>query len=240
MLFSIKLSMCLLSKDNSEKIFFSSSLSSLTLGSSVATLAFKLSPNAGNNSSSTASALSTNFAPDLIRLLVPLLLGEVTFPGTAKTSLPCSKAKSAVIKAPLFSAASTTTVPKAKPLSILFLAGKLFRSGRMKTGNSDKIAPCSAICFLKLIFSGGYVCPKPQPKTAIVSAPADKAALWANVSIPLAKPLIILNPAEASFKQSLSATSFPYSEGVRVPTTAKGRVMEFKGFPFIYKIGGGS
>jgi len=46
-------------------------------------------------------------------------------------------------------------------------------------------------------------------------------------------PLIILNPAEASLKQSLSATSLPYSEGVRVPTTAKGRVMVFKDLPFI-------
>ncbi len=47
----------------------------------------------------------------------------------ANTSLPCSRAKSAVIKAPLFAAASTTKIPADKPLIILFLRGKLALSG---------------------------------------------------------------------------------------------------------------
>jgi hypothetical protein len=50
--------------------------------------------------------------------------GEVISPGTANTSRPSSSAKSAVIKAPERSRASTTTVARQSPAMILFLAGK--------------------------------------------------------------------------------------------------------------------
>jgi len=53
-----------------------------------------------------------------------LLPEEKILPGTANTSLPSSRAKSAVIKEPLRSAASTTTTPRDKPLIIRFRAGK--------------------------------------------------------------------------------------------------------------------
>lgn len=45
-------------------------------------------------------------------------------PGTANTSRPSSSAKSAVIKAPERSRASTTTVARQSPAMIRFLAGK--------------------------------------------------------------------------------------------------------------------
>ena len=46
-------------------------------------------------------------------------------PGTAKTSLPCSKAKFAVIREPLLIPASITSVPKVRPDIRRFLIGKV-------------------------------------------------------------------------------------------------------------------
>ena len=46
---------------------------------------------------------------------------EFIFPGSAKMSLPCSRASCAVISAPLFISPSTTRVPMLIPLMILFL-----------------------------------------------------------------------------------------------------------------------
>jgi len=53
------------------------------------------------SSSTISSALSTSFAPSLIRLWVPLERIEVILPGRPKTSRFCSSAELAVISAPL-------------------------------------------------------------------------------------------------------------------------------------------
>ena len=50
------------------------------------------------------------------------------FPGTAKTSLPCSRARSAVIREPLFSAASTTTTPSESPAATRLRSRKKWRN----------------------------------------------------------------------------------------------------------------
>ena len=63
------------------------------------------------------------------------------FPGTAKTSFPCSNAIFAVITAPLFSPASTTKTPSDKPLIILFLCGKFSLFGFVPLGYSEIIYP---------------------------------------------------------------------------------------------------
>jgi len=57
----------------------------------------------------------TNLAPIFIKLLGPKEFLARIGPGIAKTSLFCSKASLAVIKAPLFSGASITKIPKLKP-----------------------------------------------------------------------------------------------------------------------------
>src|SRR3989304_5581325 len=66
-------------------------------------------------------------------------------PGTAKTSLPCSAATSAVMRAPLASPASTTTRTMANPDTIRLRTGKLPASGRVPSGYSVRMAPCAAV-----------------------------------------------------------------------------------------------
>ena len=62
-------------------------------------------------------------------------------PGKANTSRPCSKAMRAVIKDPLRKAASTTNIPKDKPLMIRFRLGKLAACGGERVGNSETMEP---------------------------------------------------------------------------------------------------
>ena len=76
------------------------------------------------SSSKMSLTLVTTLAPFLIRSLVPSDCGEKMEPGTAKTSRLNSKAKLAVMSVPLFSSASTTSVPMDSPAIIRFLAGK--------------------------------------------------------------------------------------------------------------------
>lgn len=97
------------------------------------------------NSSKMSLALVTSFAPCLIKLCGPALNDEKIGPGTAKTSRPCSKAQSAVISDPLFSAASTTKTPKLSPLIIRFLSGNNPGKGGVCGGYSDKSSPKDSI-----------------------------------------------------------------------------------------------
>ena len=76
------------------------------------------------NDSSTSAAAVSGVAPSLQQAFVPAERRDVISPGTAKTSLPSSSAKSAVMSAPLRSRASTTTVAAHSPAMILFRAGK--------------------------------------------------------------------------------------------------------------------
>ena len=62
-------------------------------------------------------------------------------PGTAKRRLPCSRQRRAVMRAPLFMSASTTTVASESPLMIRFLTGKFFADGGEPGGYSDMTAP---------------------------------------------------------------------------------------------------
>jgi hypothetical protein len=66
-------------------------------------------------------SFETMIAPDFIRLFVPVLIGEFIFPGTAKTGLPRSRAKLAVWRLPLFSAASVMSSASLSAAIIRFL-----------------------------------------------------------------------------------------------------------------------
>lgn len=68
-----------------------------------------------SRSSSTSSALSTSFAPCRSNAWHPRACGAWMEPGMAKTSLPCSAARRAVMSEPDCSAASTTSVPWLRP-----------------------------------------------------------------------------------------------------------------------------
>ena len=95
------------------------------------------------SSSSTSSVPVIAAAPSLSRLFVPCATLEVTRPGTAATQRPRSFAKSAVIRLPLGSAASTTRMSRASPAMIRLRAGKLQRYGSVPGGSSDSTSPRS-------------------------------------------------------------------------------------------------
>ena len=68
----------------------------------------------------------------------------VISPGTANTSRPSSSAKSAVIRAPLRSRASTTTVAALRPATMRLRAGNRHGAGSTPGGYSEAISPLSA------------------------------------------------------------------------------------------------
>ena len=80
-----------------------------------------------------------------MRALVPRLIGASKGPGTANTSLPCSSAVVAVISAPLFSGASTTTVARLRALSSRLRTGKCSALGTVPGGYSDRMTPVAAM-----------------------------------------------------------------------------------------------
>src|ERR1017187_3981513 len=109
-----------------------------------------------SNSLRISSTSSVNFAPSLINLFAPLDKIESARPGTANTCRPCSPAWFAVINAPLFKFASTTTTPNDQPLMMRFRIGKFWRSGCTPKGNSVTTAPpFSTISSANFLFSEG-------------------------------------------------------------------------------------
>ena len=119
--------------------------------------------------------------------------------------------------------ASTTNTPIDNALIILFLCGKCIFSGLVPIGYSEIIQPPDFIIFLaNSILSFGYILSIPLPRTAIVR-PILKlfnntfslftfciAPICAHVSIPIAKPLIILIPCLLNSLEILYAVFLPY------------------------------
>src|SRR5712691_5219073 len=108
------------------------------------------------SSSQTSSQVATSLAPCLIKVLGPHELLLVTLPGTAYTSRFCSRAQRAVMRVPLYSAASTTSTPADMPLIIRLRMGKFCGAAKVLRGNSEIRAPPSAtICSDRREFSFG-------------------------------------------------------------------------------------
>lgn len=106
-----------------------------------------------------SSAPVTRVAPSRIRAWQPsdecLSMG----PGMQNTSLPCSLAIRAVIKAPLRTEASTTSVAQLQPLTMRLRMGKVVREGGVPWG----ILRLPRHCRLKFVepafyFLGGRAC----------------------------------------------------------------------------------
>ena len=95
--------------------------------------------------SSTSSAQVTGVAPSRSSAFVPAESELVISPGTARTSRPSSSAKSAVIRAPLRSRASITTVARQRPAMILLRAGKRHGAGSTPGSYSETTRPVSQI-----------------------------------------------------------------------------------------------
>ena len=91
------------------------------------------------------------------------LIGLKMLPGTAITSRPCSSAKSAVIRAPLRSPASTMTVPVDRPEIMRLRRGKLTASGGTPGANS-------------LVMSATWV-PWPMPTRRTLAPPGPTGAV---------------------------------------------------------------
>ena len=90
----------------------------------------------------TNSSISHNTpAPSARRRLDPRHSGTAMAPGTAHTSRPDSAAWRAVMRAPLFSAASTTTTASHRPAMIRFRAGNLHGNGASSRKYSETSAP---------------------------------------------------------------------------------------------------
>ena len=98
----------------------------------------------GRISSRMSSARITSLAPSRMSRFVPALRAESTFPGTAKTSRPCSRAKRAVIREPLRRVASTTPRPERKSADNPVAYGKMVAVRRRAEGNSERTAPLEA------------------------------------------------------------------------------------------------
>ena len=94
---------------------------------------------------STSHASMTSPAPSRISWLQPRLEAALMGPGTANTSLPCSSAVLAVISAPLFSGASTTTTARLRPLMMRLRTGKWPPRGSVPGGYSDNSTPVAAM-----------------------------------------------------------------------------------------------
>ena len=138
-------------------------------------------------------------------------------PGTAKTSLPWSAARWAVIKEPLPSAASTTSVPSASPLMTRLRCGKFCRRGPARGGNSETSAPAARMRSARPAFSGGYMQAIPVPSTATVRPPTPSAPSWLAASIPVARPLVMVSPALAKAAANSLAIASPEGRGPTRP-----------------------
>src|SRR5256712_6093823 len=172
------------------------------------------------NSDTTSCQQVISLAPSWMSRFVPALVAEVILPGTANTSRPRSPAKPAVIRAPLRSAASTTTTPRLSPASVRLRTGKWPASAGAPRANCDTSAPCASIVRASARFSGGYTTSIPHPRTASVRPPASSAPRCAAASMPRARPLTIVTPRAPSSPASRSATSTPYGVASRAPTIA--------------------
>ena len=108
------------------------------------------------SSSHTSSQVATSLAPCLISVFGPQEFLLVTLPGTAKTSRFCSRAQRAVMRVPLYSAASTTSTPIDIPLMMRLRIGKFWGAAKVPRGNSVISAPPNArICSASRVFSFG-------------------------------------------------------------------------------------
>ncbi len=106
--------------------------------------------------------------------------------------------KPACMRAPLWYAASTTTVASAYPLMTALRMGNDVLVGEAPGRNCEMTRPLAAISSWRAAFCAGYARSMPVPMTATVRPPPASAAVCAVVSMPAARPLITGTPRAAS------------------------------------------
>ena len=154
----------------------------------------------------------TSVAPSRRSPCGPRAVSDVIRPGTANTSRPKSAAAPAVINAPLRSAASTTTTPRASPAMVRLRAGK-FHASRRRARRKLRHERAAALRSRRRARDSRADSSRsmPCPSTAIVRPPAASAPRCAAVSMPRASPLTIVTPRAARSAARRSATSTPYA-----------------------------
>ena len=146
----------------------------------------------------------------------------------------------AVISAPEFVEASTTSTPSDMPLMMRLRCGNAPASGGLRGGDSLITAPAATIFSASSACSGGYMFNTPLPSTARVRPPAARAPRWAAASMPRARPLVIVTPARARLPARRSACASPYCVACREPTMATAIASRGRISPRTKRMPGGS
>ena len=106
-----------------------------------ATATFSRRRSSSGSSARRSSASRTRIAPSFRSAFDPRASGARTEPGTAATSRPYPAAQRAVMREPLFSAASTTHTMRERPAMSRLRTGKCHGSGSSPIGNSESAVP---------------------------------------------------------------------------------------------------
>ncbi len=162
------------------------------------------------SSSHTSSHVATSLAPCLMSVFGPQEFLLVTLPGTAKTSRFCSSAQRAVMRVPLYSAASTTSTPIDMPLMMRLRIGKFCGAANVPSGNlgderpaerDDLVREAGVLLWVNNVDSRsehGHRFPF-----------AEIAPRWPAVSTPRAMPLRMTSPRAARSMARRSAMPDP-------------------------------
>ena len=141
------------------------------------------------------------------------------------TSRSYSSAYFDVMRDPLFTAASTTSVPTDMPAMMRFRSGKLPLLPGSPGSISESRSPLCEMTRRRSAFCCRYRVPMPVPRTATVGHPAFSAPMWHALSVPMAPPLTIRNPARARLPARSDAALRLERRASRAPTMAKGSVV---------------
>jgi len=136
-------------------------------------------------------------------------MGGRYFPESPGRACPCSAAHRAVIKAPLFRGASTTSTPCDIPLMMRLRSGNLQASGWAPRGYSEISAALlnnlrEKVAVLTRIVHIPDHSPAPQSCARLTQRPRCAAA-----SMPTAPPLTIVIPSPANSRAIRSETLRP-------------------------------
>ena len=148
-------------------------------------------PSTSSRSSTSSSRATTGNAPSRSRRFVPPDVGRSMSPGTAKTSLPCSRARRAVTRAPLRIGRLDDDDDADETRDDPVAGGESPRLGRRPrpelrdhrpTPGEDALTECP-------VGRVGYQTSIPDPRTATALPPPSRHPRWAAASIPAARPL---------------------------------------------------
>ena len=105
--------------------------------------------------------------------------------------------------------ASTTSTPRARPLTSRLRRGKFCFSGGVPTANSEITRPRAARSCASARLRAGYTRSGPVPTTAMLLPAPASPPRCAAVSMPSARPLTMARPAADNAAAKASASAHP-------------------------------